>query len=392
MKIALFILYSKYWRLPVLLICLLAISLYWLLARSSALADSNVRMLIEWPNTDFSKSIIKLDEIQSGGPPKDGIPAIDTPEFITVNQADSWLDEREPVIFLDVNGEVHAYPIQIMIYHEIVNDIVGKIPVTVTFCPLCNAAIVFDRRVNGQILDFGTTGKLRNSDLVMYDRQTQSWWQQLNGIGLVGKYAGTKLKQITALIVAYSDIRDVYPTAKILSRRTGYHRPYGNNPYRGYDRVGDSPFLYSDNVDPRLPAMERVIAISNNDIQRLYPFTVFKKTPVINDHIGNLAVVIFSKHGTLSALDASEITNSRLIPSATAWRRDIGGETLVFEIDGERILDTKTGSQWNLLGQAVSGPLRGNQLSKIESGVYFAFAWLAFYPNAEIYMPEIPIK
>ncbi|MEE8320969.1 MAG: DUF3179 domain-containing protein [Gammaproteobacteria bacterium] len=391
MKIALPVQNEKYRRPLVLLICFLLVAIYWLLMRSSVLADSNLREAIEWSKTDFSKSIIELDEIQSGGPPKDGIPAIDDPEFISIREANSWLDAKEPVIVLEINRDVHAYPIQIMIYHEIVNDMIGGIPVSVTFCPLCNASIIFDRRVNGRVLDFGTTGKLRNSDLVMYDRQTESWWQQFNGTGLVGKYAGAKLKQFPASIVAYSDFRDAYSSAKILSRHTGYLRPYGKNPYRGYDRIGDNPFLYAGSVDPRLPAMERVVAINHNDVQRVYPFSVFTKLPVINDQVGNLAVVIFSKRGTLSALDASEITDSRLIPSATAWDRRVDGEPLVFEIDGSRFVDTKTGSYWNLFGKAISGPLRGKQLHKIDSGVHFAFAWLAFNPESEVYLPEIPL-
>jgi len=175
-----------------------------LLAASLAVFTTTVfaetRWRGEWPRTDFSKRTVALDEIDSGGPPKDGIPAIDRPRFVTPAEARGWLDPREPVIVLELNGETRAYPLQILMFHEIVNDTVGGQPVTVTFCPLCNASIVFDRRVGGAVLDFGTTGKLRKSDLVMYDRQSESWWQQFTGKGIVGRHAGATLGLRSATI------------------------------------------------------------------------------------------------------------------------------------------------------------------------------------------------
>ncbi|MCI0635800.1 MAG: DUF3179 domain-containing protein, partial [Actinobacteria bacterium] len=134
---------------------------------------------IQW-KTDFSKSSVPLDEFESGGPQKDGIPAIDKPRFLHVRDVD-FLEDREPVIAVSADGVTHGYPIQVLIWHEIVNAQLGEVPVAVTFCPLCNTAIAFDRRVDGRVFDFGTTGKLRHSDLVMYDRQTESWWQQFGG-------------------------------------------------------------------------------------------------------------------------------------------------------------------------------------------------------------------
>ena len=135
---------------------------------------------LAWPNTDFSISNVDPSEIMSGGPGRDGIPPIDDPQFAKITEI-SALADTEPVIGLVLNGEERAYPLNILMWHEIVNDEVGGIPVAVTFCPLCNAAIVFDRRVDGKILDFGTTGNLRHSDLIMWDRQTESWWQQFSG-------------------------------------------------------------------------------------------------------------------------------------------------------------------------------------------------------------------
>ncbi len=340
-----------------------------------------------WPNTDFSKTLVDLSEIQSGGPPKDGIPAIDKPRFVSSEEADAWLDKREPVISISINGKSRAYPLQILMFHEIVNDELNGIPITVTFCPLCNASIVFDRRLKGQVLDFGTTGKLRKSDLVMYDRQTESWWQQLTGRAIVGKMAGTILNRVPAVIVAYEDFRNRFPKGEILSRRTGYFRHYGQNPYRGYDRVGQQPFLYQDPVDPRLPAMERVLNISSKDVHKLYPYSALRAKPIVNDQIADIPVVVFSRTGTLSVLDEGAINNSRTIPSAAAYRRDLDGETLHFEIRDGQIRDTKTSSSWDLFGRAITGPLAGKQLANIPQGVHFAFAWLAFHPDSLIYKP-----
>ncbi|MXZ80489.1 MAG: DUF3179 domain-containing protein [Gammaproteobacteria bacterium] len=141
-------------------------------AATPALAQT--RLELAWPDTDFSRQIVDLHEIRSGGPPKDGIPSIDAPEFERVADASAWIDPLEPVIALAIGEQAKAYPLQILIYHEIVNDEIAGVPVAVTFCPLCNASIVFDRRLHGDVLDFGTTGLLRMSDLVMYDRQARA--------------------------------------------------------------------------------------------------------------------------------------------------------------------------------------------------------------------------
>lgn len=199
---------------------------------------------LNW-KTDFTKTNIDLSEIISGGPPKDGIPSIDEPRFESIAAARSWLADQSPVIALEIGGDARAYPLAILIWHEIVNDTVGGVPVVVTFCPLCNTALVFERRIDGRVLDFGTTGNLRHSDLVMYDRQTESWWQQAIGEGIVGEYTGRRLTFLPAQIVSLSDFEATYPAGRVLSRETGYRRDYGRNPYVGYDRVDQRPFLFS---------------------------------------------------------------------------------------------------------------------------------------------------
>ncbi|GMQ90238.1 MAG: DUF3179 domain-containing protein [Gammaproteobacteria bacterium] len=386
------ILHSRAWRYRLLRIAVLATVGWWTLKASGLLVRDELPWDKEWPRTDFSRKTVDLLEISSGGVPKDGIPAIDEPDFVSPADADNWLDAREPVIVVQRGERARAYPLQILIYHEIVNDTFEGLPISVTFCPLCNASLVFDRRVAGDVLDFGTTGKLRKSDLVMYDRQTQSWWQQFTGRGIVGQYAGTKLDLIPSQIVAYEDFKKAYPRGQVLSRRTGYLRPYGNNPYRGYDRIGDNPFLFNGEVDDRLPAMERVLGVMQAGRSRVYPFSAFKGQGIINDEFAGLPVVIIHKRSTLSALDASRIKDSRMVYAATGFDRRVDDRVLTFELADGKIVDRETSTQWNQLGQAVAGKLKGQSLRAVDNGVHFAFAWLAFRPDSEIYKKTENVK
>lgn len=353
------------------------------LAAGAALAQSEAERR-EWPRTDFSRRNVDLGEILSGGPPKDGIPAIDRPKFIDPLAARAWLGDAEPVIVLRAGGEARAYPLQILMFHEIVNDEVAGRPVAVTFCPLCNASIVFDRRVDGRTLDFGTTGRLRHSDLVMYDRQTESWWQQFTGTGIVGHYAGTALGRLPAEIVAFADFRAAHPRGRVLSRDTGHARPYGRNPYVGYDDIAQSPFLLAGTPDARLPPMERVLSVSAGGRHRLYPLSVLEKNPIANRELGEVPYVVLARSGMASPLDQAEVAEGRAIAAATAFDRRLEGRTLEFAMRDGRIIDTATASEWNILGEAIAGPLRGRRLAAVDSGVHFAFAWLAFNPDSEI--------
>lgn len=346
----------------------------------------------EWPKTDFNKTSINLSEILSGGPPKDGIPSIDKPVFASFSNANKWLKPNEPVIAVEINGVARAYPIQILIWHEIVNDEVNGIPLTITFCPLCNSSIVFDRRLdfNGKsyLLDFGTTGNLRKSDMVMYDRQTESWWQQFIGEALIGEMKGAKLKPLLSFIISYANFRESYPEGKILSKNTGYMRNYGKNPYVGYDDIDNSPFLLQNAPDKRLPPMERIINISLNGINKIYPFSLIQKEEVIHDRIGKTGLVIFHLPGTASALDKASISSSRDIGAATVFESALDNKELSFKRNGEVFKDNETSSLWNITGRAIRGPLAGKQLKPIIHGNHFAFAWLAFIPDSVIYGKE----
>ena len=269
---------------------------------------------LEGWKTDFRRHSVPLDEFQSGGPTRDGIPAIDAPRFVSVDDADDFLDDREPVIELTAAGETRAYPLQILVWHEIVNDTVAGTPVAVTFCPLCYTALVFDRRVRGRTLDFGTTGKLRNSDLVMYDRQTESWWQQFGGDALVGRLTGARLRQLPARIVAWNDFAERHPDGRVLSRDTGFQRPYGENPYEGYDDVEEPPRFEVDNGDDdRLPPKERVVFVERGDDAVAVPFSALARRNLIRVTVGGRTLDVRWTGTLASALDAPVISDGRAV-------------------------------------------------------------------------------
>ncbi|HVH30644.1 MAG TPA: DUF3179 domain-containing protein, partial [bacterium] len=298
----------------------------------------------------------------SGGPSKDGIPAIDAPRFDAVAAADKWLTLREPVILFERAGEGRGYPLQILIWHEIANDTVAGLPIAVTFCPLCNTSIVFDRRLDGRALDFGTTGKLRFSDLVMYDRQTESWWQQATGEAIVGEMTGKRLVFLPSQIISWETFKLTYPKGAVLNRETGHGRPYGRNPYVGYDDIHSSPFLYHGPKDGRLPPMERVVTLSLNGEDVAYPFSVMEKVRVVSDTVGDRPIVVMFTKGVTSALDGGSVSDSRDIGGTGVFERTLYGKVLTFRTSGVRFIDAQTGSTWNILGVATAGPLAGKRL------------------------------
>ena len=265
----------------------------------------------EWPNTDFTKSEVQFLEVISGGPPKDGIPAIDSPEFVTAQQV-SDIGDKEPVIYVRSRGELRAYPFRILIWHEIVNDELNGLPVTVTYCPLCNAAVVFDRRVNGEILDFGVSGKLRFSDMIMYDRQTESWWQQFNGRGIIGEMTGVELKRLPARIIPFSQFKSRYPDGKVLISASPSIRPYGQNPYVQYDS-SSRPFLYSGRYDGPGSPMSYVISVED-DAWMLADLR--EKGQIIHEDL-----VISWQEGMNSALDKQQIAEGRDIGYVQVQKR-----------------------------------------------------------------------
>lgn len=338
-------------------------------------------------STDFSRHSVPYSEILSGGPPKDGIPSIDEPQFVPAKEADEWLNDREPVVFVQVNDDARAYPIQILMWHEIVNDTVGGEPLLVTFCPLCNTAIAFKRTFNGQVFDFGTTGRLRYSNLIMYDRQTETWWQQATGDAIAGKHTGAQLEFYPASMISWADFKSQHPDGKVLSRDTGHPRDYGRNPYFGYDDINQPPFLFRGETPDQLPPMARVLTVDLNGEATAYPYDVLGKLNVVNDSVGGEEIVLFWTEGTASALDRIKIPEGREVGSAVAYSRLLDNQVFEFEFRDGKIFDTQTGSEWNILGQAIAGALSGRQLAPVVSINHFWFSWAAFKPETRVYKP-----
>ena len=241
--------------------------------------------------------------------------------------------------------------------------------------------------MDGQTLDFGTTGALRNSNLLMYDRQTESWWEEVGGQALIGHYTGQRLEQLYLSIVSWADFKTAYLDAKVLSRPNS-DRPYGINPYAGYDRPGNSPFLFEGDEDPRLPAVERVVAIERGDDAWAVSFTALAQERVVSASVGGNDLVVFWTPGTASALDAGAISRGRDIGTAGVFSSAApDGTRLTFEADaGGSILDAQTGSRWNIFGRAVSGPLAGTQLTTVPARIgQFWFSWAAYRPGTTVY-------
>lgn len=324
-------------RTKILLLCLLLFTGY-------VNAKSWQEWQQTWLNTDFSKTTVNSSDILSGGPGKDGIPAIDHPQFVKVS-ADINITDEEPVIGVVIGDVAKAYPLRILMWHEIVNDKVGDTPVTVTYCPLCNTSIVFDRRLDEKLLDFGTTGNLRHSDLVMYDRQTESWWQQYAGEAIAGKLAGKKLLMIPSRLESFKQFRSRAPKGLVLVPNNPHARNYGANPYVGYDR-SPFPFLFKGIVPDGVAPMMRVAAV--NDVAFSLPLLRKK------GHIKHHDIILSWGKGQRSALDTSRLEEGR----------DVGN-----------VVVTRQGKDTPYV-------------------VTFAFAFFAFYPNGKLFTldGELPRK
>lgn len=274
----------------------------------------------EWPRTDFSKSRVSFDEIMSGGPPKDGIPAIDSPEFGPAAQ-ETRLIGVEPVLTLEIGRDVRAYPIRYLMWHEIANDVVAGVPVAVTFCPLCNTAMVFDRRLADQTLSFGVSGKLRASDMIMYDRQTESWWQQALGQGIVGYHTGAELRQLPAVMESWDQFRARHPSGLVMLE-PGFSRSYGMNPYEGYDSLAQ-PFLFSGENPPHdIAPLARVVRVGS----RAWPLARIREMGTLSE----AGVTLSWQSGQASALDKAAIGEGTDV--GTVRVTDSAGQPLVHDM------------------------------------------------------------
>lgn len=306
--------------------------------------------------------------------PKDAIRSIDDPSFLSADEAEAQMASSELVIGLQLGGQTRAYPINILSRHEIVNDLVAGVPVATTYCPLCFTGIVYDRRVDGQVLEFGVSGKLIMNDLVMYDRQTDSLWQQILGEGIQGQFKGVKLTPIAATHTTWSQWRSAHPETLVLDKGGSY----GSDAYSSYYNRSDLGVLGGSLSDERLPGKELVLGLVVQRQTKAYAFSRLFANPVINDSIGGSAVLIVFDQRTTTAV---------------AFDRSLNGRTLTFAnvgsgADEPLLEDTETASVWSgLTGRAISGPLEGSELRQIPATYSFWFAWSDFYTQTEVYEP-----
>ena len=275
-----------------------------------------------------------------------------------------------------------------MTWHEIVNDTVAGVPVAVTYCPLCNSGVTFLREVGDRTLSFGTSGMLYADNLVMYDRQTESLWPQLTGQASIGVLTGTKLTAIPMGTVAWNEFRETHPTALVLSKETGFDRPYGSNPYVGYDDPnGELLFGLPGEPDDRLPVKERVIGLDDGPDSVAVVRSVLVGRPPQEVRVGERVVVLWHRPGQTSALDEPLIAGGADIGTVGVFAPEVDGRRLHFRGRNGQFEDAQTGSRWNVLGRAVAGPLKGEQLVTFQHLDTFWFAWVTFHPDTELVEP-----
>jgi hypothetical protein len=334
---------------------------------------------------------IPLDEIISGGPPPDGIPPIDDPVYESIDEAAGWLEDTSPVMVVDVEGHIRAYPLAILTWHEIVNDTVGGVPLVVTYCPLCNSALVFERTIDGpdgeEILDFGTSGRLYLSNLVMYDRQHRNLWTQFEGEGVVGeRFLGTQLTRVPAWLFGFEELVDLHPDAQVLSRDTGFVRDYGRNPYTGYDTEDRDPFLFRGELDERFPPMTRLVGIADGGSSIGVTLDHLAEQRTVDVELDGRPVVVVWSPGQASALDSGAIDAGRDVGQTAAFVAELDGQPVSLVPSGTdgRFEDVATGSVFDLRGRALDGPLEGRQLQAIPHDDTFWFVWVAFRPDTEM--------
>ena len=339
---------------------------------------SNVFFEYEWA-TDYTKAAVPFSEIRLVIP-RDAIPPIYEPEFISLSEASDVLNDLEPVIVVEINGEAKAYPKTILVSHEIVNDVLGGTPIAVTWCPLCDTSFVFNRSIDDRTFRFGVSGLLRDSNLIMWDWETESWWQQGTAEAIVGVMTGTSLVTLPFQVVAFRDFKAAFPEGNVLQ---GPFESY-HNPYYEYDTT-EKPFLFSGDLDGRLPPAERVIGINTDNESRAYPFSELAKDLVVHDSIEGRDFVIFYQPETLSVLDKSSVQNSRAAGSASVFVHVVDGQMLTFRAGNNGFVDHQTNSRWNMLGQAVEGPLKGKRMPPLIHGEGLWFYWAAVFQDTSIY-------
>ncbi len=345
-------------------------------------------LIVQWKvarrnwQTNFDKYSVPPENIISGGTGRDNrIIPIDNPIFASVEIARTRLDDYTSVIVVEYHDINRAYPLNIMTAHEIVNDEIAGLPIAITFCPMCNSAVVYHREIDGQILRMGVSGNFYGNNFLMYDNLTESWWYQFTGLAVVGDYTGEQLEIIPSQVVGFHSYATRYPDGEVLIGDA--NRPnmnYDQTPYMVYQN-SSSPVLSNDTYDPRLSAMQRVLSTNVEQTAIAYPFSILRDVGVINDVVSGYPIVAFWQAGAEEVIT----TNNDNAGQAAIYGRELNGEVLTFRYDYGRIFDEQTNSEWNIFGEAIAGELQGESLYNYDCYTHFWFAWSSAYPDTLLY-------
>ena len=316
------------------------------------------------------QAIVPTDQIKDVLP-RDAIAAINEPKFTPVSQTDFKDDSL--VLSLSIGADHRAYPLPILNWHEVVNDVVGGKKVAVTFCPLCATGLAYDRVVNGQELLFGVSGKLYKNNLVMYDRQTQSFWSQAGAKAIAGPFAGTSLTQIPISHQTLSEFKANHPDGIVLAKPIGLiSRDYDTDPYEDYAQ-SQAIGIFDQNVaDKRVPPKALIFGLAFNGKFKAYPVQLLPPTGLIEDSLGGEPMVVYQD------IDSS---------FQAAFLAKLDGKVLTFEFQPNLALkDKQSGTVWSAeSGQAIEGSLKGKQLTKLVGIQSYWFSWSDFHPETELY-------
>lgn len=288
---------------------------WWWSAQTKAL-DAAARPVIALERFDTSNAIIPVDRILSGGPLPDGIPSIDEPNFVDPAAVDFLRDGDEVIVFSS-GEETRIYPFRILVWHEIINDQIGEVAIAVTYCPLCGTSMVFDRSLNGETLEFGVSGLLYNSDVLMYDRQTESLWTQLGRKAVSGQLVGNKLAWLPSLQMTWVAAKDAHPDARVLSLETGYQKHYESEAYAAYKNSPQNTFPVTFSRD-ELPRKAWIIGVEVNGRPKAYAVDSFTAETSFNDVVEGVELNVFYNPGTQLAKVVDRETQ-KPIPNVRAY-------------------------------------------------------------------------
>lgn len=311
-------------------------------------------------------------------------PALQKPRQSPVAAVDPA--DTEPLAVLSAGRDVRAYPLSILLWHEVVNDTVGGIPIAVTYGPYTDTPAAWDRRTAaGRTLTLEASGKVYAGSLLLTDRQTRSLWLQPTGVAVAGPLKGQALTPVALALLPAGRYRGLAADGTLIDPQTGFDRPYGRTPYRGYDgRRAAPPRLFLRSGDRRLPPMSRVLAVPTAGAGAVaYPFDAIRRERLIVD--GDRVVIWVD--GVASALDAPIVARGRDAGSAVAYERVVAGRLLTFTATATGMRDDQTASAWDLLGRAIAGPMKGQALRRVPAIRSFWFAWSALDPGIQVYGP-----